>query len=80
MFNCIELRSRGAPGEVAHAFNPRTWEAEAGGFQCSMPAWSTECVPGLPGVFRETLSQKTIKKKKNVEGQGPQLQSWQAAI
>jgi hypothetical protein len=27
---------------VEHAFNPSTWEAEAGGFLSSMPAWSTE--------------------------------------
>jgi hypothetical protein len=27
---------------VAHAFNPSTWEAEAGGFPSSRPAWSTE--------------------------------------
>jgi major histocompatibility complex class I len=27
---------------VAHAFNPSTWEAEAGGFLSSKPAWSTE--------------------------------------
>jgi hypothetical protein len=27
---------------VAHAFNPSTWEAEAGGFLSSSPAWSTE--------------------------------------
>jgi hypothetical protein len=27
---------------VAHAFNPRTWEAEAGRFLSSRPAWSTE--------------------------------------
>jgi hypothetical protein len=30
------------PGVVAHAFNPNTWEAEAGGFLSSRPAWSTE--------------------------------------
>ena len=30
------------PGVVAHAFNPSTWEAEAGGFLSSRPAWSTE--------------------------------------
>jgi hypothetical protein len=32
------------PGMVAHAFNPSTWEAEAGagGFLSSRPAWSTE--------------------------------------
>jgi hypothetical protein len=28
---------------VVHAFNPSTWEAEAGGFLSSRPAWSTEC-------------------------------------
>jgi hypothetical protein len=27
---------------VAHAFNPNTWEAEAGGFLSSRAAWSTE--------------------------------------
>jgi major histocompatibility complex class I len=26
---------------VAHAFNPSTWEAEAGRFLSSRPAWST---------------------------------------
>jgi hypothetical protein len=30
------------PGVVAHAFNPSTWEAEAGGFLSSRPPWSTE--------------------------------------
>jgi major histocompatibility complex class I len=30
------------PGVVAQAFNPSTWEAEAGGFLSSRPAWSTE--------------------------------------
>jgi hypothetical protein len=27
---------------VAHACNPSTWDAEAGGFLSSRPAWSTE--------------------------------------
>jgi hypothetical protein len=27
---------------VAHACNPSTWEAEAGGFLSSRPAWSTK--------------------------------------
>jgi hypothetical protein len=30
------------PDEVLHAFNPSTWEAEAGRFLKSRPAWSTE--------------------------------------
>jgi hypothetical protein len=46
-------------GVVAHAFNPSTREAEAGGFLSSRPAWSTEWVPGQPGLHRETLSWKT---------------------
>jgi hypothetical protein len=52
------------PGIVAHAFNPSTREAEACGILSSRPAWSTEWVPGQPGLHRETLSQKTKKKKK----------------
>jgi hypothetical protein len=51
-------------GVVAHAFNPSTWEAEAGEFLSSRPAWSTECVPGHPGLHRKTLSRKTNKQKK----------------
>jgi hypothetical protein len=31
-----------AAGMWAHAFNPSTREAEAGGFLSSRPAWSTE--------------------------------------
>jgi hypothetical protein len=46
---------------LAHTFNPGTWETEAGGFLRSRPAWSTEWVPGQPGLHRETLS----RKKKN---------------
>jgi hypothetical protein len=49
---------------VALAFNPSTWEAEAGGFLSSRPAWSTKWVPGQPGLHRETMSRKTKKKKK----------------
>ena len=44
---------------VAKAFNPSTWEAEAGRFLSSRPAWSTERVPGQLGLHRETLSQNT---------------------
>ena len=47
------------PGMVAHASNPSTREAEAGGFLSLRPSWSSEWVPGQPGLYRETLSQKT---------------------
>ena len=49
---------------VAHTFNLSTWEAETGGFLSSRTAWSTEWVPGQPGLHRETLSRKNQKKKK----------------
>jgi hypothetical protein len=55
-FGC--LKALLSQGVVAHAFNPSTWEAEAGRFLSSRPAWSTEWVPGQPGLHRETLSQK----------------------
>jgi hypothetical protein len=57
------LSKANTPGAVVgHAFNPNTWEAEAGGFLSSRPAWSTEWVPGQPGLHRKTLSQnKTIQ-------------------
>jgi hypothetical protein len=47
---------------VAHTFNPSTWEAEAGGFLSSRPAWSTEFQDSQG--YRETLSQKTKTKQK----------------
>jgi hypothetical protein len=53
-----------SPGVVAHTFNPSTWEAEAGGFLSSRPAWSTEWVPGQPGLHRETLSRRNKKNQK----------------
>jgi hypothetical protein len=43
--SCIQtyLKSKKIkPGVVAHAFNPSTGEAEAGGFLSSRPAWSTK--------------------------------------
>jgi hypothetical protein len=36
------VMSRIKPGMVAPAFNPSTWEAEAGRFLSSRPAWSTK--------------------------------------
>jgi hypothetical protein len=37
-----EDKGEEVPGVVAHAFNPSTWEAEAGGFLSSRIAWSTK--------------------------------------
>ena len=48
---------------VVHACNPSTWKTEAGRFLSSRPAWSTEWVPGQPGLHRETLSRKAQIKK-----------------
>jgi hypothetical protein len=50
---------------VVHTFNPSNWEEEAGGFLSLRPAWATEWVPGQPGLYRETLSQKTKTKQQN---------------
>ena len=59
------LENESKPGVVAHTFNSSTWEAEAGGFLSSRPTWSTKWIPGQPGLYRETLSQKTRGKKKS---------------
>jgi hypothetical protein len=52
---------------VAHAFNPSTWEAEAGRSLSWRPAWSTEWVPGQPELHRETLSHPPPKPNKTKE-------------
>jgi hypothetical protein len=41
---------------VAHAFNPSTWEAEAGRSLSLRPAWSIEWILGQPGLHRKTVS------------------------
>jgi hypothetical protein len=53
------------PGVVVHSFNPSTQKAEAGRFLSSRPAWSTKCVPGQPGLYRETLSRNKQTNKQN---------------
>jgi hypothetical protein len=50
---------------VAHAFNPSTWEAEAGRFLSSRPAWSAERVPGQPELPVSKKQNKTKQKDKN---------------
>jgi hypothetical protein len=39
--NKTHLLKMWEPGMMAHAFNPSTWEAEAGGFLSLRTAWST---------------------------------------
>jgi hypothetical protein len=53
---------------VVHTFNPSTWEAEAGGFLSSRPAWFTKWVPEQPGLYRETLSRKKNLNFKHKQG------------
>jgi hypothetical protein len=42
-------------GVVAHAFNPSTWEAEAGGFLSSRPAWATQKNPASKNQKKKKL-------------------------
>jgi hypothetical protein len=66
----LSLKHGFKQGAVAHAFNPSTREAEAGGFLSLRPAWSTEWVPGQPGLHRETLSRKNKTKQNKTWIQG----------
>jgi hypothetical protein len=59
------LKKQQRQAVVAHAFNPSTWEADAGRFLSLRPAWSTERVPGQPGLHRENLSRKTKNQNQN---------------
>jgi hypothetical protein len=49
---------------VAHAFNPSTWEAEAGGFLSSRPAWSTSEFQDSQGYSEKPCFGKNKKQKK----------------
>ena len=48
---------------LVHTFNHSTQEAEAGGSLSSRPVWSTERIPGQPGLHRKTLSWKTLRQR-----------------
>jgi hypothetical protein len=56
---------------VAHAFNPNTWEAEAGGFLSLRPAWCTEQVLGLPGQHRGKKTKKQQQQQQQQQQQNP---------
>jgi hypothetical protein len=59
--SCLKRKKRGR-AVMAHAFNPSTWEAEAGGFLSSRPAWSTEWVP-------ERTNERTKERRKERQRQ-----------
>jgi hypothetical protein len=57
-------------GVVEHTFNPSTWEAEAGGFLSSRPAWSTEWESEFQdsqGYTEKPCLEKPKKKKEKVQ-------------
>ena len=60
---------------AAHVFNPsnREAEAEAGGFLSSRPAWSTEQIPGQPGLHRKNPVSEKEKKRDGGGGGGRKL-------
>jgi hypothetical protein len=55
------------PDVMMHTLNPGIWEAEAGGFLSSRPAWSTERVPGQQGYTEKPClgNKQTNKQTKN---------------
>jgi hypothetical protein len=50
------------PAVATHTLNPSTRVTEAGRFLSSRSGWSTEQVPGQPGLHREKLPQQTNKQ------------------
>jgi hypothetical protein len=52
---------------VAHAFNPRTWEAEAGRFLSSRPSWSTVSSRTARAIQRNPVSKNQKKKKEKLK-------------
>jgi hypothetical protein len=46
---------------VVAPFNPSTLEVEAGRSVSSRPTWSTDCVPGQPGLQQRNI---VLKKQK----------------
>jgi hypothetical protein len=50
------------PGVVVHAFNPSTWEAEAGGFLSLRPAWSQSEFQDSQGNTEKPCLKKPKKK------------------
>ena len=67
LFNELQFKSLDeCESEVAYAFDPNFWEAEAGGFLSTSTAWVIEWVSGQQELYRATLSQ--IFQKKSLDG------------
>jgi hypothetical protein len=60
---------------VVHAFHPSTWEAEAGGFLRSRPAWSTEFQ-----VYTEKSCLKKNKTKQTNKQTNKQCPFWTSSV
>lgn len=59
---------------MAHTCNPSTHEAEVGGFLNSKLAWTSEQVPGWPGLHIEKVVRYTIpmgSKRKDMNKHSP---------
>jgi hypothetical protein len=70
----LDLKLKQSRAVVAHAFNPSTREAEAGGSLSSRPAWSTEWVPGQPGTHRGTTQRNPVSKIKKKERERKEIE------
>ena len=64
---------------VAHAFNPSTREAEAGGFLSSRPAWSTK-FQDSQGYTEKPCLKKKKKTPKQTKKQTPQTLLFKSVI
>ena len=49
---------------VAQAFNPRTWEADTGGFLSSRPAWTARATQRNPASKKKKKKEQTNKNKR----------------
>jgi hypothetical protein len=62
----LSIKTYYQPGVVAHAFNPSTGEAEAGGFLSSRPAWSTEFQDSQGYTEKPYLQKQKTKQQKKI--------------
>jgi hypothetical protein len=76
----LEKQNKRQPGVVAHAFNPSTFEAEAGGFLSSRPAYkmssrTARAIQRNP-VSKNKNKQTNKKSRKMCYSSALVLQSW----